>query len=229
MSSGRKTDPTQLKPRFGLQPPRAQSADDPSAVRAAELEEKLLQAQAKLTQLAQAMAAIERAEAARGGGAERDEKTPRSHAAFSLQVRDWDKATKFVVAFTALLSTLAFALGLKNQAEKAPVPAVDKIDRKVDDVALIVEGRSDQKGAASKGESLSERVAKLEAQVRPIEASRCARDQWLAQVLDRVGAHGVKVEGCPSPAPIEAEPAGNLPGRPRPPRDWVVKTPLPSP
>jgi hypothetical protein len=151
---------------------------------------------------------------------------PSSKAAFTLQVRDWDKAIKFVVAITALASLV---LSIKNTADKAPVPQVQQVETKIENIERRVDGTSDQKGASSEGESLSERVTALEKVVRPMVANRCPWQQFEAQIFERLGARGIKVQNCPAPTKIEAQADMGLPGRPRPRNEWVIETPMPAP
>jgi hypothetical protein len=155
--------------------------------------------------------------------------SPSGHG-FVLKVKKPGELAKTVLeVIKAGGVVLAIALGAMNSASKEEVATVDKVEEKVSNIERRVDGKSDQKGASSDGESLSERVTKLEDQVRPMVKNRCPRDQFLAQVFDRLGAHGIEVQRCPDPSPIEAEPAVGLPGRVNPRREWVIETPMPAP
>ncbi len=246
MSNGqKKTDPEQLKPLPGmptrhLLPPRpSRTGDDPVAVRMAELEAKRIEDEVKLAELEAKrledqikLAELELRLKFSERPAEFKEQAPHSRGAgFVLQIKDWDKATKFIISITALVSALALALGLKNNAEKAPKPEVVKVATEAAELKRVVTGETDLAGASSAGEDVVSKVNSLQKQVGPMVSASCPRAQWWKAVL----AHAkppimVKLpEGChdsPSIA-MEIEEVQALPGRG--PKIVNVRTPMPGP
>ncbi len=172
------------------------------------------------------------AEARPGAAGERDkaESSAPSGPGFVLKVKKPHELAKTILEVVkAVGAVVAIVLGATAMVTKAPAPAVTDVERRVEHVELRVEGKTDQKGASSDGESLSERVTALEKAVRPLVDNRCPWQQFEAAVFDRLGAHGIKVQNCPAPKELETEPVTLLPGRPRPLREHLIKTPMPAP
>jgi len=209
--------------------PREEYADDPELVLAEERAEreraKRLLAEQETLDLQARLAELEQLQ--RG----KVEQEPQSSAApiefgGKLRIRN----VKDIALILAVISGIGgLTFGVMNSAQKYPSSDAKAVETKVAAVELRVDGKTDQKGASSQGESLSERVAALELLVRPEVANRCPLQQFYAQVFDRLGAHGIQVQGCPAPKPIEAEPTQGLPGRPSQRREYLIKTPLPAP
>jgi hypothetical protein len=149
-----------------------------------------------------------------------------SKPALTLQIRGWDldKATKLVIAITALASLI---IGIRNSSQKEEVETVRKVETKVQDIALRVDGKSDQKGASSEGESIAEQTKKSREQIGQLIDVDCKRAQWLKQVFAQAKPPiVVYVEGCPPAAPIDVTEELPLPGR-RGKGAIVVRTPFP--
>lgn len=227
-------------PTRHLQPPQRKSEDDPVAVRLAELEAERVQNELKIAEfeakrledqvkLAELELKLKLAEQQ----PEIKEASPVSRGAgLVLQIKDWDKATKFIVSITALISAFSLALGLKNNAEKAPVPDVVKVATEVKDVKRVVTGETDLKGASSEGEDLSSKVNKLQSQVAPLVSSSCPRAQWWKAVLSRAKPPIIvelpeECSGKLSSISVEIQEGQQLPGRG--PTAIHVKTPMPAP
>jgi hypothetical protein len=196
--------------------------DNPEAVAAAQRSEQLAAALAK----ARAELAFERR-----AKVDQEAHSPRSAAPFELKIRDLKGWAGFLKSWGTFLGVLAaIGMGVWNKVEKVEKQPVRDVETKIDAVELKVSGKTDQQGASSKGESLSERVEKLEKQVRPLAEQRCLEQQWLAQVLDKVGAHDVKVQNCEAPKVIDVVEEQSLErGRPQPRREYVIRTPMPAP
>ncbi len=165
----------------------------------------------------------------RGAQRASSEEQPASSHGFILKVKSPGDLAKTVLEILKAAGVVfAIVIGATNMATKAPVPDVAKVERRVEDVELRVDGKTDQKGASSEGESLSERVAKLESVVRPMAAGECAERQFLSQVMARLSPPVViRVDGCSTPAtPIAVTEEPPLPGR-RGKGAIVVHTPYP--
>lgn len=210
--------------------------DDPISVRLAEIEAKRLEDELKLAELEAKRAEdqIKLAELelklrlAEQQSQAKESLAPRSQGVgFVLQIKDWDKATKFIVAITALISAFSLALGLKNNADKAPKPEVKEVANEVKEVKRVMTGETDLKGASSEGEDVVSQIKALRGMVSPLVASSCPHAQWLKAVFARAKPpiYVQLPEGCPDNPSIVVE----INEDSKPPKALRVPRPMPAP
>lgn len=136
---------------------------------------------------------------------------PGKPTSFSLKV----SGLRDLGAFIGVLAGIG--LGVWNRVDRAPEAKVDAHEER------ISAQRSRVEGPASEG-GIAERVTELERQVWPMARQRCTEQQWLAQVLDHLGAQRVRVIGCPDPSPVTFVDGPMRNGR----RVFIVDTPMPT-
>lgn len=141
-----------------------------------------------------------------------EESKPSHSAAIEgrFKVRDLKGWATFISALAAIL------LSIWNKVDKAPDAKVEAQQQTISAQRTRVDGP----------DGLSDRVTELEREVWPMTRHRCAQQQWLAQVFDKLGAQRVRVIGCPDErAPVQFTDGPTKRGR----QMFLVDSPMPPP